>query len=97
MSKIIGSMGRPKYLDIQNRQVHYSPPFQLKKPIHQESRKQELIQQVIGNQQILRRINDQKTSYDRKQYESQRMQNEHYIANISEFPFKKYSPHKTLT
>ncbi|CAK91932.1 unnamed protein product (macronuclear) [Paramecium tetraurelia] len=67
-----------------------------KKSLNKDYRKKELIKIVMENQQLLKRIQDQKSQYNVKDWNQERKWVEKYISNISEYPYKDFKPTKTL-
>ncbi|CAD8058838.1 unnamed protein product [Paramecium primaurelia] len=70
--------------------------FVPKKSLNKDHRKKELIKIVMENQQLLKRIQDQKSQYNVKDWNEERKWVEQHIANISEYPYKNFKPTKTL-
>ncbi|CAD8148908.1 unnamed protein product [Paramecium octaurelia] len=70
--------------------------FVPKKSLNKDHRKKELINIVMENQQLLKRIQDQKSQYNVKDWNEERKWVEQHIANISEYPYKNFKPTKTL-
>ncbi|CAD8067464.1 unnamed protein product [Paramecium sonneborni] len=70
--------------------------FVPKKSLNKDHRKKELIKIVVENQQLLKRIQDQKSQYNVKDWNEERKWVEKHIANISEYPYKDFKPTKTL-
>ncbi|CAD8163744.1 unnamed protein product [Paramecium pentaurelia] len=70
--------------------------FVPKKSLNKDNRKKELIKIVMENQQLLKRIQDQKSQYNVKDWNEERKWVEKHIANISEYPYKDFKPTKTL-
>ncbi|CAD8095601.1 unnamed protein product [Paramecium primaurelia] len=67
-----------------------------KKSLNKEYRKKELIKIVMENQQLLKRIQDQKSQYNVKDWNQERKWVEKQISNICEYPYKDFKPTKTL-
>ncbi|CAD8200299.1 unnamed protein product [Paramecium octaurelia] len=67
-----------------------------KKSLNKDYRKKELIKIVMENQQLLKRIQDQKSQYNVKDWNQERKWVEKYISNICEYPYKDFKPTKTL-
>ncbi|CAD8113745.1 unnamed protein product [Paramecium sonneborni] len=67
-----------------------------KKSLNKEYRKKELIKIIVENQQLLKRIQDQKSQYNVKDWNEERRWVEKQISNICEYPYKDFKPTKTL-
>ncbi|CAD8068254.1 unnamed protein product [Paramecium sonneborni] len=67
-----------------------------KKSLNKDHRKKQLVKIVLENQQLLKRIQDQKSQYNVKDWNQERKWVEKHIANISEYPYKDFKPTKTL-
>ncbi|CAD8192434.1 unnamed protein product [Paramecium octaurelia] len=67
-----------------------------KKSLNKDHRKKELIKIVMENQQLLKRIQDQKSQYNVQDWNQERRWVEKYISNICEYPYKDFKPTKTL-
>ncbi|CAK73872.1 unnamed protein product (macronuclear) [Paramecium tetraurelia] len=67
-----------------------------KRSLNKDHRKKELIKIVMENQQLLKRIQDQKSQYNVKDWNEERKCVEKHIASISEYPYKDLKPTKTL-
>ncbi|CAD8117836.1 unnamed protein product [Paramecium sonneborni] len=67
-----------------------------KKSLNKEYRKKELIKIVMENQQLLKRIQDQKSQYNVKDWNEERRWVKKQISNICEYPYKDFKPTKTL-
>ena len=61
--------------------------------LNRDSRKRELVKITIENQNILKRIQNQKSGFSIQNWEESRRKEEIYLQNISEFPIKLYSTH----
>ncbi|CAD8164989.1 unnamed protein product [Paramecium octaurelia] len=70
--------------------------FVPKRSLNKDHRKKELIKIVMENQQLLKRIQDQKSQYNVKDWNEERKCVEKHIASISEYPYKDFKPTKTL-
>ncbi|KAL4488546.1 hypothetical protein ABPG72_013114 [Tetrahymena utriculariae] len=66
-----------------------------KNSLNQALRKKEFVKIVIENQALLKRIQSQKSEYDVKSWEKERLKNEKYISQISEYQYKDFKPNKT--
>eukprot|EP01051_Picozoa_sp_SAG22_P011961 SAG22_NODE_1200_length_5182_cov_4.342514_2_plen_342_part_00 len=56
------------------------------KSLNKEARRRELLRITADNQAILRRIQERQPFYNHLEWEQQRIQNEKYLRNISQFP-----------
>lgn len=59
--------------------------------LNKDFRKRQLMQISIENQYILKRIQEQKSSYDRHSWVESHKQSEGYLKNISQYPFQLHS------
>merc|ERR1711871_121744 len=56
------------------------------KSLNKEARRRELLRITADNQAILKRIQERQPFYNHLEWERERMQNEKYLRNISQFP-----------
>merc|ERR1719473_788186 len=63
--------------------------------LNKEARRRELLRITADNQAILQRIQKRQPFYNHMEWESQRTQNERYIAMISQFP-EQYEQNRTF-
>ena len=59
--------------------------------LNKEFRKRELLKITFENQGILRRIQEQKPCYNHFEWAQNHKQTEHYLKNISQYPFQLHS------
>jgi len=65
------------------------------KSLNRDMRKRELVKITIENQAFLKRLQDQKSTYDRNLWEGDRKKHELYLKNICEYPFSLINTSKT--
>jgi len=63
--------------------------------LNRDMRKRELVKITIENQAFLKRLQDQKSTYDRNLWEGDRKKHELYLKNICEYPFSLVNTSKT--
>jgi hypothetical protein len=56
------------------------------KSLNKEARRRELLRITADNQAILKRIQERQPFYNHLEWERERLQNEKYLRNISQFP-----------
>lgn len=88
-----------KRTKIDNYMGKSSGNFYKKPSLNQNIRKRDLMKIAMENQEILKRIENKKSSYNIKLWQKNRELSEKYLANISEFPLKFSSEfdRKTMT
>ncbi|CAK59912.1 unnamed protein product (macronuclear) [Paramecium tetraurelia] len=98
ISKLNNIMQQQSNNSISNFAIKKSTTVSLgpKKSLNKDHRKKELIKIVMENQLLLKRIQDQKSQYNVKDWNQERRWVEKQISNICEYPYKDFKPTKTL-